>query len=360
MEARAVARYVRVSPRKARLVVDLIRGKSVADAQAILRFSPRAAAEVVEKVLNSAVANAEQNLHVKSDDLVVGSHVRGRGSDPQAHPAARHGPRVPHQQAHQPHHRRRQAARGGVGAAWDRRSIRSACVWVSPRTGVRAGTRARTTRRPSRDDSQSAVPDEASAPRRAAQDRDRAQGRQDDHRAVDRPSGHRHRQEGRRGRRPAQGAREDHRRHRRGEHRRDQAPRARRRADRAERRRAARRPRRVPPRHAQGGRLRDEERCAGHPRSSAPAASAAPRWVAASGTARVACRCTPCAPRSTTAPPIARTTMGAIGVKVWVYHGEVLPGQDAPESGARGRASVASAPSRSERGDSDRCFCRSE
>jgi len=73
MEARAVARYVRVAPRKARLVVDLIRGKSVDDARAILRFSPRAAAEVVEKVLNSAVANAERNLHVKSDDLVVGS-----------------------------------------------------------------------------------------------------------------------------------------------------------------------------------------------------------------------------------------------------------------------------------------------
>jgi large subunit ribosomal protein L22 len=73
MEAKAVARYVRVSPRKARLLVDLIRGKSIADAQAILRFSPRAAAEVVEKVLNSAVANAERHLHVKADDHFVGS-----------------------------------------------------------------------------------------------------------------------------------------------------------------------------------------------------------------------------------------------------------------------------------------------
>ena len=73
MEARAVARYVRVAPRKARLVVDLIRGKSIDDARAILRFSPRAASEVVEKVLNSAVANAERNLHVKSDDLIVGT-----------------------------------------------------------------------------------------------------------------------------------------------------------------------------------------------------------------------------------------------------------------------------------------------
>ena len=73
MEARAVARYVRMSPRKARAVVDLIRGKSVMDAQAILKFTPRAAAEVVEKVLDSAVANAERNLHVKRDDLVVSS-----------------------------------------------------------------------------------------------------------------------------------------------------------------------------------------------------------------------------------------------------------------------------------------------
>lgn len=71
MEAKAIARYVRVSPRKARLVVDLIRGKSVPDAQAILKFSPRAAAEIVEKALNSAVANAERNLHVKAEDLFV-------------------------------------------------------------------------------------------------------------------------------------------------------------------------------------------------------------------------------------------------------------------------------------------------
>ena len=73
MEARAVARYVRVSPRKARLVVDLIRGKKIDDARAILKFSPRAAAEIVEKVLNSAVANAERNLHLNAEDLIVGS-----------------------------------------------------------------------------------------------------------------------------------------------------------------------------------------------------------------------------------------------------------------------------------------------
>ncbi len=71
MEARAIARYVRVSPRKARLVVDLIRGKSVSDASAILKFTPRAAAEVVAKVLDSAVANAEKNLKIKPETLFV-------------------------------------------------------------------------------------------------------------------------------------------------------------------------------------------------------------------------------------------------------------------------------------------------
>ena len=62
MEAKAIARYVRVSPRKARIVIDLIRGKSVPAAREILQFSDRAIAEVVAKTLNSAVANAE-NQH---------------------------------------------------------------------------------------------------------------------------------------------------------------------------------------------------------------------------------------------------------------------------------------------------------
>jgi large subunit ribosomal protein L22 len=71
MEARAVARYIRVSPRKARVVIDLIRGKAVGEADAILRFSPRAAAEIVGKVLNSAVANAEKHLKIKPETLFV-------------------------------------------------------------------------------------------------------------------------------------------------------------------------------------------------------------------------------------------------------------------------------------------------
>ena len=71
MEVRAQARYVRVSPRKARIVVDLVRGKSVAQAQEILRFTNRGIAETVEKVLHSAVANAEPNNHLRAESLVV-------------------------------------------------------------------------------------------------------------------------------------------------------------------------------------------------------------------------------------------------------------------------------------------------
>ena len=71
MEVKAVARFVRVAPRKARVVVDLVRGKSVSDAREILAFTNRAVAETVEKTLNSAVANAEHNNHLRADSLVV-------------------------------------------------------------------------------------------------------------------------------------------------------------------------------------------------------------------------------------------------------------------------------------------------
>ena len=59
-EAKAILRYVRMTPRKVRMVIDLIRGRDVPEALAVLKYLPRAAAPVVEKVLNSAVANAGQ------------------------------------------------------------------------------------------------------------------------------------------------------------------------------------------------------------------------------------------------------------------------------------------------------------
>ncbi|MEE0844982.1 MAG: 50S ribosomal protein L22 [Eggerthellaceae bacterium] len=71
MEAKAIARFVRVSPRKARIVVDQIRGKSVVRAREILAFTNRGIAETVEKTLNSAVANAENQHHVRPESLVV-------------------------------------------------------------------------------------------------------------------------------------------------------------------------------------------------------------------------------------------------------------------------------------------------
>ena len=69
--AKATARTVRVSPRKSRLVVDLIRGKNVADAIAILKFTPTSAAHEIEKVLNSAIANAENNFGLEKANLYV-------------------------------------------------------------------------------------------------------------------------------------------------------------------------------------------------------------------------------------------------------------------------------------------------
>ena len=70
MEAYAIAKYIRVSPRKARMVVDMIRGKSVFEAREILTFCDRDVAEVILKCMNSAVANAEQ-AGIPTDDLYV-------------------------------------------------------------------------------------------------------------------------------------------------------------------------------------------------------------------------------------------------------------------------------------------------
>jgi ribosomal protein L22 len=71
MKVRAQAKWVRTSARKARLVLDHIRGRSVPEARTILAFTPRAAAGDIEKVLRSAVANAEANHGLDGDDLVV-------------------------------------------------------------------------------------------------------------------------------------------------------------------------------------------------------------------------------------------------------------------------------------------------
>jgi large subunit ribosomal protein L22 len=70
-QAIATARYIRMSPTKARQVVDLIRGRHVEDARRVLTFNERAASEPVLKVLNSAIANAEANRGLPGDELIV-------------------------------------------------------------------------------------------------------------------------------------------------------------------------------------------------------------------------------------------------------------------------------------------------
>ena len=80
VEARAIARYVRLSPQKARLVVDLIRGKDVGSALHTLRFTRKRAAHEIEKVLRSAIANAEQKSeNVDVDRLFVQRAVINEG-----------------------------------------------------------------------------------------------------------------------------------------------------------------------------------------------------------------------------------------------------------------------------------------
>lgn len=71
MQAKAVARYVRIAPRKARQITNLIKGKDLKEALTILRYTPRGAAAVVEKVVRSAAANAENNHDMNVDALYV-------------------------------------------------------------------------------------------------------------------------------------------------------------------------------------------------------------------------------------------------------------------------------------------------
>jgi large subunit ribosomal protein L22 len=71
MEAKAIVRYVRIAPRKVRIVLDLIRGKNVREALAILKYTPKAGSKIVEKLVNSAKANAENNHNMDGDDLYI-------------------------------------------------------------------------------------------------------------------------------------------------------------------------------------------------------------------------------------------------------------------------------------------------
>lgn len=71
MEAKAQARFLRVSARKARLVADLIRGKRVEEAISILRHTPKGSSPLIEKIIHSAIANAEHNFDMDPNDLYI-------------------------------------------------------------------------------------------------------------------------------------------------------------------------------------------------------------------------------------------------------------------------------------------------
>lgn len=78
-EVKATAKYIRIAPRKVRIVMNLVRGKSVADALAILKFTSKIGADAVEKVLRSAVANAENNFDMDVDRLFISSAFVDQG-----------------------------------------------------------------------------------------------------------------------------------------------------------------------------------------------------------------------------------------------------------------------------------------
>ena len=71
MEAKAIGRFIRISPQKVRLVCDQIRGKRVEDALSVLEFTPKKGAKIVAKILRSGIANAENNKSLDVDSLIV-------------------------------------------------------------------------------------------------------------------------------------------------------------------------------------------------------------------------------------------------------------------------------------------------
>lgn len=79
MEAKAVAKYVRMSPSKLKPVTDLVRGKDLNEALTILKFTPGKSAELVEKVVQSAKANAENNFEMDPDKLYVAEIYANQG-----------------------------------------------------------------------------------------------------------------------------------------------------------------------------------------------------------------------------------------------------------------------------------------
>ena len=81
MEAKATLRYARISARKVKIVADLIRGKDVDEALAIVKFTPKASSVIIEKLLKSAIANAENNHDMKHENLYVAEIYANQGKE---------------------------------------------------------------------------------------------------------------------------------------------------------------------------------------------------------------------------------------------------------------------------------------
>ncbi len=129
IEAHAMAKHVRVSPQKARLVLDLIRGQRAEKALGILRFTPKRVAKPIEKILRSAIANAERKADdagesLDVDHLFVSKVLRERRFALEALASRTNGPRIPLPEAHRAYFgrscracSRRGTARSGCGSA---------------------------------------------------------------------------------------------------------------------------------------------------------------------------------------------------------------------------------------------------
>ena len=79
LEAKATLRYARISSRKVKIVADLIRGKKVDEALAIVKFTPKASSEIIEKLLKSAIANAKNNHGMNRGNLIVSEIYANQG-----------------------------------------------------------------------------------------------------------------------------------------------------------------------------------------------------------------------------------------------------------------------------------------
>lgn len=95
MKANAVAKYIRISPRKMKPICDIVRGKNAKEAMAILQFTPRKGADLLRDVLKSAMANAENNHHMNADALYVAEVYANQGPTLKRYKAGAKGSAAP-------------------------------------------------------------------------------------------------------------------------------------------------------------------------------------------------------------------------------------------------------------------------